>query len=312
MCIRILLIIIIIILLCIHNNTLDQIIEPHINICAVNTKPYLWTYWDTMPGKTKPHIMKLCNKTIHIHCSKSFNIINLNKTNIDHYLPELKKIPSLQKINDFSLPHKTDVYRVLLLYKYGGLYLDADIIVLKDLYPIIEKLDKYDYVGFGCTGVQCNSQSLKPSNWAMAARPGSLMMRKIINKMIHIFDNDLFKNNSETDQKMGSETGYHSIGKLLIWETIQELRKMYDYQYYHYDNVDGTRDKYMRWVDNQRLFSSSKIEYLDENEIMFVVFYNNILDDNIRKLSTLDLLNSNTNISKFLRKGLCIDKKITV
>ena len=51
---------------------------------------------------------------------------------------------------------------MLLLYKYGGLYVDADTIVLRDPIEIIHKLQKYDFVGFGCTGNRCNYGYGKP------------------------------------------------------------------------------------------------------------------------------------------------------
>ena len=58
-------------------------------------------------------------------------------------------------MKDLIIAHKVDIYRIMLLKKYGGLYLDSDIIVLKDPIDIINKLECYDFVGFGCTGTIC-------------------------------------------------------------------------------------------------------------------------------------------------------------
>ena len=79
-----------------------------------------------------------------------------------------------------------DYYRILLLYKYGGLYIDADTLVLRDPIEIIEKLKNYDFVGFGCTGLKCNYGYGNPSNGILASRPNTKLMRNIKNNIIDL------------------------------------------------------------------------------------------------------------------------------
>ena len=57
--------------------------------------------------------------------------------------------------------------------------MDMDILVLKDLSQIIDKLQKYDFVGFGCTGYKCKYGYGKPSNWLLASKPKTKLMENI-------------------------------------------------------------------------------------------------------------------------------------
>ena len=54
--------------------------------------------------------------------------IKLDEKNIYDYLPELKN--KNFNFSNLYIAQKVDYYRIFLLYKYGGLYLDADTLVL--------------------------------------------------------------------------------------------------------------------------------------------------------------------------------------
>jgi hypothetical protein len=107
-------------------------------------RPYLWQYWDNMDGKPTPAFINLCLKTVDKHCSVSFKVVRLNKDNIFKYIPELEKYKA--KLDKLIIAHRVDIYRIMLLHKYGGLYLDADTICLRDPIEIIHKLFEYDFV----------------------------------------------------------------------------------------------------------------------------------------------------------------------
>jgi len=253
-------------------------------------KPYMWLYWDNKTDKNNPAIIDLCYDTVVKHCSNSFEIVRLNKDNIESYIPELEHYKIYMK--DLIIAHKVDIYRIMLLYKYGGIYLDSDIIVLKDPVEIIDKLKKYDFVGFGCTGYECKNGYGNPSNWLLASRPNTNLMGNILNKQLEII-----KKNKKLD--------YHDIGKMLIWQELDNLFKQ-EYEYYHYPNtIDGTRDKDGKWVTTQRLFSNEKIEYDNEKDMLFCVYYNSS-DLNINKLTKEEILSKDWNITKFIKKSLQI------
>ncbi len=260
-------------------------------------KPILWLYWEGY----MPDYIKMCKNTIYKHCSKSFEIIFLDNKKIDIYLPELK-----EKKLDFSnlkIAQKVDYYRILLLYKYGGLYMDMDILVLKDLSEIIGKLEKHDFVGFGCTGYKCKYGYGKPSNWLLASKPKTKLMKNILIN----YENKLEQFNKN---KLNSkDIGYFDFGKNLIWEELDKLIQD-GYTYYHYPNtVDGTRDEKGMWVTMRRLFSTEEIIYDNPKDLLMVVLYNSDLDDfdkSYRTKTKIELLNLDINFSKIYKQSMLI------
>lgn len=257
----------------------------HTSIKKIESKPYLWQYWEG----PMPAYIKLCMETVDKHCSKDFNIQRLNESNIKDYLPELKEYEN--KISKLIIPHKVDIYRIMLLYKYGGIYMDADVIVLRNPREIIDKLMSYDFVGFGCTGVVCKNGYSQPSNWLLASRQETILMENILKALL-----EKIKKNDKFD--------YHALGKMVIWKELNKLEKS-GYKYYHYSNtIDGTRDKYGQWVTSDRIFSNNNIEYDDEDNMLFLIVYNSDVNDDIKKATRENILNKDCNYTKFIKKSL--------
>lgn len=278
------------------------VIENSKNKCEnfVNSdKPYLWVYWENKDGKTTPPIIELCLEIMKLRLSNNFRMIKLDQNNIIEYIPEIKE--RKQILDKLIIAHRVDYYRVLLLNKYGGLYLDADIIVLNDLRDIINKLEENDYIGFGCTGYKCTNGYGKPSNWAMASKPNGIMISRLKVYLENMLDNIKDDN-----------IDYHTFGKLAIWEILEKLIKNENYKYYHYDSEKiGTRDIDGRWITNDILVSNNKIKFKNENNLYFLVFYNSdeqkILENYFKNKTKEDLYDDNSNISYFIRKGYNIN-----
>jgi hypothetical protein len=280
-------ILIIIILLIILFFLLYNIKEKE-NMNNIKSYQYIWQYWEG----DKPDYIKLCMETVDKKCSEKFNIVRLNKDNIKQYLPELSKYED--KINKLIIPHKVDIYRIMLLYKYGGIYMDADVIVLRDPSEIMEKLKEFDFVGFGCTGNKCKYGYMEPSNWILASRPNTNLMKNILQNLLNKLEN-----HKDTDK-----FNYHDLGKIVIWS---ELKKMSQngYSYYHYPNtIDGTRDKDGNWITDNKIFSNEKINYDNEKNMLFLILYNSEMSNDIKKMSQNDILNKDWNYTKFIKKSL--------
>ena len=262
-------------------------------------KPYLWVYWENKKGSNIPDYIKLCRQTLLKHASKSFNIVELNEKNIYDYLPELRDKEKKLGLDKLIIAHKVDYYRILLLYKYGGLYMDSDIVLLRDPYEIVEKLTDYDFVGFGCTGEICHNGYSEPSNWCLASRPRGKLMGRVLKHLEQKLENTHNYNPQSYHDLGSSPRSYHDLGKFVIWQEIKNLGP--DYKYYHYpSNIDGTRDKNGHWVTDERLFSDKEIDYEFPDKLLFVVLYNSEMND-LSKKTTEELISGNSNYSKFIR-----------
>jgi hypothetical protein len=264
---------------------------------VVNKTKYknIWMYWENKPGKTKPVYLKLCFDTIFKNCDKNFTIHLLDEKTIYNYLPNLRKDLD-EKLN---IPQKADYYRLKLLEKYGGIWLDSDTIVLKDLTPIVDRLEKYDFVGMGCIGRHnCKCGFPNPSNWVMASRPNTSFMKSCIEMANYLLDNN---------DRTYFQIKYHSIGRKLLSSVIENYIEM-GWKYYHYKSACLERDSNGDKFTNNRLLDEGNIDQKCEEEYLLLPIYNTApgFPPSFLEMSKKEILNSNMLISKFFRKALDI------
>ncbi len=288
----------------------------------LETKPYLWVYWENLNTTKMPAHISLCRKTLLKHCNTSFNIIQLDEKTIYTYLPELKQIEASLNLNRLKIAQKVDFYRILLLYKYGGLYIDADIIVMRDLKEITEKLRHYDYIGFGEFNIDQGSYNSygAPQNWVMASRKKGILITNLLKNIIQILlqieqlnnqQLNLFMLYNSTILKPQRGFDWHALGKDLIQKTLIPLIQR-GYRYYHYANdVDGTRDIFGNFVTTARIFSNHKIKFKDINKLLFIFTSNETINLTIKEYLTMSeeqQLKEKTNFSLFIKKSLELAK----
>ena len=101
-------------------------------------KPIMWVYWELVNGATDPPAyINLCLDIMKRNASNTFNIKFLNEKTVFNYLPDLRS-----DINSLPIALKTDYIRVRLLTKYGGLWIDADTIIMTDLRELVQQLNQ--------------------------------------------------------------------------------------------------------------------------------------------------------------------------
>ena len=110
--------------------------------------PTVWTYWE---GKSSP-IIELCLETLKRH----------NKT-LEVLTPETVKLPPAyaELVKGIPIPQRSDLIRLYYIYKFGGMWVDADCIAIRplDLHLQVPNADlvgvwnKYMTKGFGMRGM---------------------------------------------------------------------------------------------------------------------------------------------------------------
>lgn len=263
-----------------------------------NGEKNIWMYWENKPGvSSAPSYIDLCFETVKKNCSENCKIHILNDKNINKYLPNLRNDLD-EKLN---IPQKVDYYRYNLLYKYGGMWIDADTIVMNDLGPIFNKLKDYDYLGWGCQYKNCrNTGYPKPSIWFMVSRKNTELIRKCIRNCDNILD--------KTDSK--GKINYFGIGRENLWKCIEEMKEQDPkWDYYHFDSLCFERDSNDNKYRNHRLISNEDIDKKCINKTYFVPIYNTApgFPQWFKILSKTDILKSNFLISKLFRKALRIN-----
>ncbi len=260
------------------------------NIERFEEKPKIWCYWETLPGKKKPGYIDLCYDSIVHNCGKCFDIIQLNESTIKRYLPDI----DMEKIAHLSIPHKTDYYRYALLEKYGGVWVDADIIITRCLCPLYQKLMKSDkdYMGFGCgrSRQSCHANpngKYDPTNWLMMSKPKTRFMKCV-------------KDHASEVINRKTEFEYHEIGKVGLKKCISQMGKDWDYLHLpstcqEYDHEGNKLNNIMKPYDVKKC---SKERY-------FFPLYNTApgYPDWFKELSKEELL-SNSHEGKYYLKDI--------
>lgn len=100
-----------------------------------NKKVYLWQLW--LQGiENAPEIVKLCMKTVRkFNYDKEYVV--LDSSNLSNYIDIPDYIKTKYEKGLISHAHYSDIIRVMLLEKYGGIWMDATIMQTAELPPEI-------------------------------------------------------------------------------------------------------------------------------------------------------------------------------
>jgi Capsular polysaccharide synthesis protein len=104
---------------------------------------HIYTFWQDRG--TKPAYLEMCLDTWYK------NIPNLKVTVINHqnWADYVGDLYDLDKLASFSLPMQSDAVSAGVLLKFGGLFMDLDTIVTKDITQEFAKLAPKKLVAFG-------------------------------------------------------------------------------------------------------------------------------------------------------------------
>jgi len=155
-----------------------------------NTIPKkIWTFWDS---ETVPDVVEKCIDTWKKNNPK-YEIIILNKSNLKDYLDvDFSKIKHI----DNSPEKYSDMVRLHILAKYGGVWSDASVICLKSYdtwIPYMQERSGAEFVGFyidSFTLPEFKESSPVIENWFFACTTGSIMVNEWLNEFLRISDYD--------------------------------------------------------------------------------------------------------------------------
>jgi hypothetical protein len=110
---------------------------------------------------------------------QGFHVHLINHNNLSHYI-SLDDLP--QCFYELLPAHQADVVRVYVVEKYGGIWLDSDILVLESLDSIFELIENKD-------GLFIKEDANMLYNGMFASRPHTPLMIEWKNRMINILHN---------------------------------------------------------------------------------------------------------------------------
>ena len=241
-------------------------------------------YWEDKKGDHEPAYLDLCMETVRRH-SLDYDIVVLDERSVREHLPGLRE----DIFRTRELAHRADYIRARMIYEYGGIWLDSDIVLLKEI-EVEEALAAYDFVG-------CGIEYGKPSIWFFAANRGAPVLARWIEGMDEVLKR---KRRSPLSLVRGFRLKWSELGYDILWNLFD------DYDYRHYDI---RRFAPIRWSDWKEFFRTD----LDPHEIVAddtvaVMLYNKFMYEPLRDVSREELLASDTLLGKLFRLSLQDDK----
>jgi hypothetical protein len=105
----------------------------------------IFTYWVNDSNQEMPAYIRMCMESWQRHID-NLEIIVLNHENLAKWIDLTMDIQLFKKL---TLPMQSDIVSYYVLHKHGGIYMDADTIVLKDIFEEIMRFDESKIYAFG-------------------------------------------------------------------------------------------------------------------------------------------------------------------
>jgi mannosyltransferase OCH1-like enzyme len=203
----------------------------------------IWTFWDS---ENIPEIVKQCVDTWKKH-NPDYKITIVNKSNLSTYLPEVD-FSKIKHIED-SATRFSDMVRIHLLDKYGGIWSDSSVICLKSYDSLIR--ENPDFMGFyidAFTLPEMKDSSPVIENWFFACRKGSILVHDWLTEFLRISDYDTIEQYVDAVKSEGVNIqNIDSPSYLSMHIACQKVLQKGPNKPYHYNLIkaDDTAFKYL-------------------------------------------------------------------
>jgi len=150
----------------------------------------VWTFWDK---EELPDLVEKCIQTWKTY-NPDYSIIVLNKSNLHEYLPDVD-FTKIKHVID-SPARYSDMVRLYILSKYGGIWSDSSIICLKPYdswIPHLQKENNCDFIGFyidSFTLPEYKKHSPIIESWFFGCSENNILIKDWLNEFLKISNYD--------------------------------------------------------------------------------------------------------------------------
>lgn len=236
----------------------------------------VWMYWEKRkPTSIRSPYLDLCLETVEAHLD-GLKLEVVDERSIYDWLPDLDQATWDRLPRPAS---RSDYGRNRLLWRYGGIYLDFDCVVLDSLRRLLEPLSRVSLAGWGDEAAGLFYNNL------LAARPGSPFLEEWMvaqDRLLHGSDD-------------WPALGYAGLGQHLAGPLAGHLE-------HHKFAVDQVAP--IPYYQTVRFFSTTASPApLLSCRPMTVMLWNHAMGGKLRDVSAQQLLTGKTLLSRLLRIG---------
>ena len=174
-----------------QNYTLDikevnDIINSIVIKKSLEPKERIWFFW-YQDEETMPEVVRLCFRYLKAYNTlENREVVFLSKNNLNEYLILPSYIETALQEERITIAHFSDIYRMALLYFYGGMWLDSTIFVPN---TIQDKLFKIKYWSYKCYEYdKYNWFNVGNGRWSLSIRnadqPGEELFKLVLSRML--------------------------------------------------------------------------------------------------------------------------------
>lgn len=280
-------------------------------------KPFIWVYlennhnynsWISLNNKNNiPSYQLLCIMSIYCHCKDNFNIIVINPALLYKYLPDFPI--NAEIFSKLSLEKKQDFIGSYVLYKFGGIYIKPNVLVMKNLKNLYNKLNKYDIITTGCNknNLQCVYDNISPNSDILICKKNLEMIKEYKDKLLDMVSS--YNYSSYNFNKYHSCLLNNCIKKYTEKNKIKYLQLPFSY--------NGTRNTFNKNISTFDLLSNNEILFLNKKDMHFVILDSSVIEKSSKlkwfyNYSIKNIMDSNIMVSKLFRTSFQKKSKIVI
>jgi hypothetical protein len=145
------------------------------NVADSNYKKVVWLFWNS-GFDNAPFLVKRCNESVHSHFI-GWKIIEVTEKNFSDYVEIPTYILVKWKKGVISNTHFSDILRICLLVRYGGLWLDSTVLCTSSSIPsyIVDS----DLFFFQDLKPGFDGHSLIGSSWLISAKANNVILENV-------------------------------------------------------------------------------------------------------------------------------------
>ena len=239
----------------------------------------IWTYWETPRGRVKPPYLDLCLETMRRH-APARRVVVLDPVNVYEHLPDLRDdVFRLRRIS-----HRTDYLRARVVHAHGGMWLDADTILLRE--PDLDAAA--ETYGFAA----CSREYGKPSAGFFAAPKGSPILADWVARMDAVLD-------AARRNPLSLFRGYRlkwTALNTLAWDAVSGR---------DYHDIPFARIVPIDWPDWERFFRTDvSVHDVVQGDTIAVTLFNKFMQARLERTTREEILASPDLLGQLFRHSL--------
>jgi Capsular polysaccharide synthesis protein len=183
--------------------------------CGAEIPKIIWTYWQSNPP---PPFIQACLGNWR-RFAPDHQVRLLDRSNVSQWLPELRA-----DFDEMPAYRQADWLRIQLLARHGGIWMDASMLLSRDLAWLHETRQRRaaDYVGFYIDRYTTRPELPIVENWLMASVPGG----PFVTALAAAFDRALDEGAEALLQRLRNE-GRHARVVQALTEDFQRYLLMH-------------------------------------------------------------------------------------